>query len=243
MRAMVQTDYSGPEAVFPQGVPEPMRGSRDVVEAEYRGPSRPDPVRLKGPGPTPGFRLPQVPGADFAGTVMATGFAVSPVVCGGRDIADPTRGRSSCSRCAVGDRTHRVGARGIGGNAPGAPAARVPASAETGRRSCSRGSRAPRRSFPATGPDTRRPAKRPPATSCSTPATAPEHPGVIGPVSSSGALCRASSGTCWSTAVRWSATRDRRASSSAQSPRLPPTAPPPSARPAPTWPTGPAAGQ
>ncbi|QYX75890.1 alcohol dehydrogenase catalytic domain-containing protein [Streptomyces akebiae] len=84
---MVQTDFGGPEAVSPQGFPEPVRGPRDVlVEVVHRGLNRLDLPQRMGPGRVPGFRLPPVPGMDFAGTVVATGTAVSWVVPGDRDV-------------------------------------------------------------------------------------------------------------------------------------------------------------
>ncbi|MFJ6567394.1 zinc-binding dehydrogenase [Streptomyces sp. NPDC091292] len=129
---MVQTDFGGPDAVFPQDVPEPVCGPRDVVvKVAYCGLNRLDLLQLQGPGLIPGFRLPHVPGMDFAGTVVATGSAVSSVVPGDRVIADPTQGCGSCPRCAVGDRAYCVSPRIIGGNAPGALAEYVLATAES----------------------------------------------------------------------------------------------------------------
>ncbi|MFI6288378.1 hypothetical protein ACIBCM_27145 [Streptomyces sp. NPDC051018] len=96
---MVQTDFGGPEAVFPQVVPEPMRGPREfVAEGAYRGRSRLDPPRLRGPGPAPGIRHPRGTGTDSAGTVAATGPAVSPVVPG----AGPYRSHPGASGRAQG---------------------------------------------------------------------------------------------------------------------------------------------
>lgn len=93
MRAMVQTDFGGPEAVSLRDVPEPVCGPRDVlVEVVYCGLNRLDLLQRKGPGLVPGFRLPHVPGMDFAGTVVATGSAVGSVVPGDRVVADPTQG-------------------------------------------------------------------------------------------------------------------------------------------------------
>ena len=132
MRAMVQTDFGGPEAVSPREVPEPVCGPRDVVvEVEYCGLNRLDLLQRRGPGLIPGFRLPHVPGMDFAGTVVQTGTAVGSVVPGDRVIADPTQGCGSCPRCAVGDRAYCVRPRILGGNAPGALAEYVAASAES----------------------------------------------------------------------------------------------------------------
>ena len=132
MRAMVQTDFGGPEAVSLQGVPEPVCGPRDVVvQVAHCGLNRLDLLQRRGPGLIPGFRLPHVPGMDFAGTVAATGSAVSSVVPGDRVIADPTQGCGSCSRCAVGDRAYCSSPRILGGNAPGALAEYVLASAES----------------------------------------------------------------------------------------------------------------
>ncbi len=132
MRAMVQTDFGGPEAVSLRDVPEPVCGPRDVlVEVVYCGLNRLDLLQRKGPGLVPGFRLPHVPGMDFAGTVVATGSAVGSVVPGDRVVADPTQGCGSCSRCAVGDRAYCSSPRILGGNAPGALADYVLASAES----------------------------------------------------------------------------------------------------------------
>jgi 2-desacetyl-2-hydroxyethyl bacteriochlorophyllide A dehydrogenase len=132
VRAMVQTDFGGPEAVSRQDVPEPVCGPRDVVvEVAYCGLNRLDLLQRKGPGLIPGFRLPHVPGMDFAGRVVATGSAVSSVVPGDRVIADPTQGCGSCPRCAVGDRAYCRSPRILGGNVPGALAEYVLASAES----------------------------------------------------------------------------------------------------------------
>ncbi|MFF2850039.1 zinc-binding dehydrogenase [Streptomyces sp. NPDC058001] len=129
---MVQTDFGGPAAVFLHDLPEPTCGPRDVViDVAYCGLNRLDLLQLKGPGLIPGFSLPHVPGMDFAGTVVATGSAVSSVVPGDRVIADPTQGCGSCPRCAVGDRSYCVRPRVLGGNAPGALADYVLASAES----------------------------------------------------------------------------------------------------------------
>ncbi|MGW4028880.1 hypothetical protein ACWEFL_06070 [Streptomyces sp. NPDC004838] len=91
MRAMVQTDPGGPEAVFPQDVPEPTCGPRVVVDDAYRELICLDLPRIEGPGPTPGSRRPHLPGTDFAGTAVATRSAVGPVVPGDRGIAGPNR--------------------------------------------------------------------------------------------------------------------------------------------------------
>lgn len=132
MRAMVQTDFGGTEVVSLQDVPEPVCGPRDVVvEVAYCGLNRLDLLQRKGPGLIPGFRLPHVPGMDFAGTVVATGSAVSSIVPGDRVIADPTQGCGSCPRCSAGDRAYCVSPRIIGGNIPGALAEYVLSSAET----------------------------------------------------------------------------------------------------------------
>ncbi|MET8824535.1 zinc-binding dehydrogenase [Streptomyces sp. NPDC004610] len=110
----------------------PRCGPRDVVvEVAHCGLNRLDLLQLKGPGLIPGFRLPHVPGMDFAGTVVATGSAVASVVPGDRVIADPTQGCGSCPRCAVGDRAYCVRPRVLGGNAPGGLAEYVLASAES----------------------------------------------------------------------------------------------------------------
>jgi NADPH:quinone reductase-like Zn-dependent oxidoreductase len=68
---------------------------------------------------------------DFAGTVVATGSAVSSIVPGERVIADPTQGCGSCPHCAVGDRAYCVSPRILGANVPGALAEYVLASAES----------------------------------------------------------------------------------------------------------------
>ncbi|MCP9213218.1 alcohol dehydrogenase catalytic domain-containing protein [Streptomyces sp. NEAU-Y11] len=129
---MVQTEFGGPEAVFPQDLPEPVCGPRDVVvEVAYCGLNRLDLVQLKGPGLLPGFRLPHVPGMDFAGTVVATGSAVTSIVPGDRVTVDPTQGCGSCPRCSAGDRAYCVSPRVLGGNAPGALAEYVRASAQS----------------------------------------------------------------------------------------------------------------
>ncbi|MFH9066749.1 zinc-binding alcohol dehydrogenase family protein [Streptomyces coeruleorubidus] len=129
---MVQTDFGGPEAVSLRDVPEPVCGPRDVlVKVVYCGLNRLDLLQRKGPALVPGFRLPHVPGMDFAGTVVATGSAVSSVVPGDRVVADPTQGCGSCSRCAVGDRAYCSSPRILGGNVPGALADYVLASAES----------------------------------------------------------------------------------------------------------------
>lgn len=87
MRAMAQTDFGGPEAVSPQGFPEPVRGPRDVlVEVVHRGPNRLDLPQREAPGRVPGLRLPSVPGMDVAGTVVAAGAEVSRVLPGGQDV-------------------------------------------------------------------------------------------------------------------------------------------------------------
>ncbi|MFE7767181.1 alcohol dehydrogenase catalytic domain-containing protein [Streptomyces sp. NPDC057438] len=84
---MVQTDLGGPETVSLHGVPEPVRRPRDVlVEVVHRGPARLNLPQRKGPGQVPGFPLPHVAGMDVAGTVVATGTAVSWVVPGDRDV-------------------------------------------------------------------------------------------------------------------------------------------------------------
>jgi len=132
VRAMVQTDFGGPEVVSLQHVSEPICGPRDVVvKVEYCGLNRLDLLQRKGPGLIPGFRLPHVPGMDLAGVVVATGPAVTSVVPGDRVIADPTQGCGTCSRCAVGDRAYCVSPRILGGNIAGALAEYVVASAES----------------------------------------------------------------------------------------------------------------
>ncbi|MFI7015788.1 alcohol dehydrogenase catalytic domain-containing protein [Streptomyces sp. NPDC050164] len=129
---MVQTDFGGPEAMFLQDVPEPLCGPCDVVvEVAYCGLNRLDLQQLKGPAVIPGFRLPHVPGMDFAGTVVSTGSAVSSIVPGDRVIADPTQGCGNCPHCAVGDRAYCVSPRILGANVPGALAEYVLVSAES----------------------------------------------------------------------------------------------------------------
>lgn len=120
MRAMVQIDFGGPEAVSLRDVPEPVCGPCDVVvEVAYCGLNRLDLLQREGPGLIPGFRLPHVPGMDVAGTVVAAGSAVSSLVPGDRVIADPTQGCGSCPRCSMGDRAYCVSPRVLGGNVPG----------------------------------------------------------------------------------------------------------------------------
>ncbi|MFJ7296800.1 alcohol dehydrogenase catalytic domain-containing protein [Streptomyces collinus] len=129
---MVQTDFGGPEAVSLQDAPDPVCGPRDVVvKVAYCGLNRLDLMQREGPGLIPGFRLPHVPGMDFAGTVVATGSAVGSVAPGDRVIADPAQGCGSCPRCAVGDRAYCISPRILGGNVSGALAEYVLASAES----------------------------------------------------------------------------------------------------------------
>jgi 2-desacetyl-2-hydroxyethyl bacteriochlorophyllide A dehydrogenase len=129
---MVQIDFGGSEVVLLQDVPEPVCGPSDVVvEVAYCGLNRLDLLQRKGPGLLPGFRFPHVPGMDFAGTVVTTGSAVSSVAPGDRVIADPTQGCGSCPSCSVGDHSYCSSLRIIGGNAPGALAEYVLASAES----------------------------------------------------------------------------------------------------------------
>jgi NADPH:quinone reductase-like Zn-dependent oxidoreductase len=129
---MVQTDFGGPEVVVLQDVSEPVCGPRDViVKVDYCGLNRLDLLQRKGPGLIPGFRLPHVAGMDFAGVVVTTGEAVGSLAPGDRVIADPTQGCGTCSRCSVGDRGYCVTPRILGGNAPGALAEYVVASAES----------------------------------------------------------------------------------------------------------------
>lgn len=132
MRAMVQTAFGGPEAVSPHVLPDPVCGPRDVVvEVEFCGLNRLDLLQRRGPGLIPGFRLPHVPGMDFAGTVVETGAEVGSVAPGDRVIADPAQGCGSCPRCAAGDRAYCGRPRILGGNTPGALAEYVRASAES----------------------------------------------------------------------------------------------------------------
>ncbi|MFF0449892.1 alcohol dehydrogenase catalytic domain-containing protein [Streptomyces sp. NPDC004609] len=115
---MVQTDFGGPEAAFPQDVPEPMCGPREVVvDVACCGLNRRDLLQLKGPGLIPGFCVPHVPGMDFAGTVVATGSAVSPVASGDRVIAEPAQG---CGRCPVVVRDRRRTGVGLAAGAAAA---------------------------------------------------------------------------------------------------------------------------
>jgi NADPH:quinone reductase-like Zn-dependent oxidoreductase len=130
VRAMVQTDFGGPEAVSLQNVPEPVCGPRDVVvKVAYCGLNRLDLQQRRGPGVIPGFRLPHVAGMDFAGTVVATGSAVSTVAVGDRVIADATQDCGNCSFCAVGDPAYCVNPRILGANVPGGLAEYVLATA------------------------------------------------------------------------------------------------------------------
>lgn len=119
MRAMVQTDFGGPEVVRMQHLPAPRpRRGEVLVRVGACALNRLDVIQRLGPGVLPGFTLPHIAGMDIAGTVVVTGAAVA-VAEGERVVIDPTLGCGACPRCLVGDRGYCAQARVIGGNVPG----------------------------------------------------------------------------------------------------------------------------
>jgi len=132
VRAMVQTDFGGPDVVSVRQVAEPVCGARDVVvKVEACALNRLDRLQREGPGVIPGFTLPHIAGLDLAGVVVATGSAVTSVQEGDRVIADPTQGCRSCPRCSIGDHAYCASPRILGGNIPGALAEFVAVAAES----------------------------------------------------------------------------------------------------------------
>ncbi|ROO61899.1 NADPH:quinone reductase-like Zn-dependent oxidoreductase [Micromonospora sp. Llam0] len=120
MRAMVQTDFGGPEVVRPRALPDPEPGPADVVVAVRAAAlNRLDLLQLRGPGLLPGFTLPHVAGMDVAGQVVATGAEVGTLRTGERVVLDPTIGCGYCSACVGGNPGYCATLRVVGGNRPG----------------------------------------------------------------------------------------------------------------------------
>ena len=130
MRAMVQTEFGGPEAVSLRNVPDPVPGPLEiVVRVAACGVNRLDVLQRRGPAVIPGFRLPHIAGMDVAGSVAAVGLDVIAISVGDKVVLDPAVGCGACRHCRVGAAGNCPALRVVGGNVPGgfAEYVRVPA--------------------------------------------------------------------------------------------------------------------
>lgn len=120
MRAMVQTDFGGPEVVTAQDVPVPaIAADEALIRVAACAVNRMDLLQRQGPALLPGFTLPHVAGMDIAGTVVEIGAEVTGLATGARVVVDPVVGCGDCAFCAAGDFGYCADVRVTGGNVPG----------------------------------------------------------------------------------------------------------------------------
>jgi NADPH:quinone reductase-like Zn-dependent oxidoreductase len=135
MRAMVQTEFGGPEAVSLRNVPDPVPGRLEiVVRVAACGVNRLDVLQRRGPAVIPGFRLPHIAGMDVAGSVAAVGLGVAAISIGDKVVVDPAVGCGACRYCRAGAAGNCPGLRVVGGNVPGGFAEYVTVPAEQAHR-------------------------------------------------------------------------------------------------------------
>ena len=131
MRAMVQTDFGGPEVLSLVDRPVPTPGPAEVlVRVAACGLNQLDVLQRRGHVRLPGLALPHVAGMDVAGVVEAAGEE-SPVPVGARVLLDPSVPCGACPLCHEGRGGHCPDLRIIGATVDGGLAEYVvaPASA------------------------------------------------------------------------------------------------------------------
>jgi NADPH:quinone reductase-like Zn-dependent oxidoreductase len=120
MRAMVQTNFGGHEALSLRSVRDPVPGPLEVVVRVVAcGVNRLDVQQRRGPAVIPGFRLPHIAGMDVAGSVAAVGLGVTAVCVGDKVVVDPAVGCGTCGHCRAGAAGNCPGLRVVGGNMAG----------------------------------------------------------------------------------------------------------------------------
>jgi putative PIG3 family NAD(P)H quinone oxidoreductase len=78
MRAVVVTEYGGPEVLTVAEVPDPVAGADDIlVRVAHTAVNRADTLQRQGAYPDPRRREFEIPGLEFAGTVAAVGERVT----------------------------------------------------------------------------------------------------------------------------------------------------------------------
>lgn len=120
MRAVRYRETGSIDVLELVDVPDPEPGAADVVvHVEACALNRLDVVQRNGWYALPGFTLPHIPGMDVAGTIVATGDAVTELTAGDRVVIDPSlAGVDDASKLAGrGDLHGELGV--IGANADG----------------------------------------------------------------------------------------------------------------------------
>src|SRR5260370_5315221 len=93
MRAMVQTEFGGPEVVSLRNVRDPEPAPLEiVVRVAACGVNRLDVLQRRGPAVIPGFRLPHIAAMDVAGSVAAVGLGVPATSIGDQVLVHPAIG-------------------------------------------------------------------------------------------------------------------------------------------------------
>jgi NADPH:quinone reductase-like Zn-dependent oxidoreductase len=120
MRAMVQTQFGGPEVLSLRHIRDPEPGPLEiVVRVVACGVNRLDVLQRRGPAVIPGFRLPHIAGMDVAGSVAAVGQGVTTISTGDQVVVDPAVGCGTCRHCRAGAAGNCPALRVVGGSVPG----------------------------------------------------------------------------------------------------------------------------
>jgi len=120
MRAALQTDFGGPEAITVTDVPDPHPEAGDVIVRVHAAAlNRLDVLQRSGPALLPGFTLPHIAGMDMAGAIEVVGPGVHDFAVGDRVVVNPSVDCGVCDVCRSGDDAFCPNKRVLGANAPG----------------------------------------------------------------------------------------------------------------------------